>query len=251
MKRILILLTMTAGTSISPINLKRLATYEYALEDVMEIIDRELVKKKLQEVEAEYKKEPNEVNTVRLGIIYHEIALNLTFFDKTKKYAGYAQKSYDILNELSQNESTTDELRVFIESYRASAISLVASETRKLKLLKTAFQIFEEAVHQYADVSPRPEFLRGSVAENLPFFMWKKRKFAKVDFESIIKKQEKNSSFADFRIMSFSYWAWAKAHKSKKHRTQALAYLNKAIEIDPDYKAGRARAEILKAKYRK
>jgi hypothetical protein len=48
--------------------------------------------------------------------------------------------------------------------------------------------------------------------------------------------------------MSFTYWAWANQRKGKKYRTQALSYLLKAIELDPDYKAGRKRAEALKVK---
>ncbi len=48
--------------------------------------------------------------------------------------------------------------------------------------------------------------------------------------------------------MSFTYWAWAKQHQSKKYRSQALQYLDKAINLDPNYKAGRAKAEKLKLK---
>jgi len=231
------------------LDLKKLAVYEINLDDVMEIIDKDLVKEKLKEVENDFNDNKNEINTLRLGLIYHEIALNLTFFDKTKKYAGYAKRSYDVLTKLSENPTTTPELMIYIESYRASALSLVAGENTKLSLLGKAFDIFENTINKYALVSPRPEFMRGSVAENLPFFMWKKRKFAKKDFNSIIKKQEINNDYADYRIMSFSYWAWARANKGKKHRKQAIAYLNKAIEIDPNYMAGRKRAEELKEKY--
>jgi len=217
----------------------------------MEIIDKELVKQKMKEVEKDFQKDSNEFNKVRLGLIYHDVALNLTFFDKTKQYAGYAQKSYDILTKLSENEKTTPELMIYIDSYRASSLALIAGENTKLSLLGKAFNIFENTIKMYASVSPRPEFMRGSVAENLPIFMWKKRKFAKIDFESIIKKQEQKSDFADFRIMSFSYWAWARAYKRKKYRQQAIEYLNKAITIDPNYKAGRKRAEELKETYNK
>jgi len=241
---------MTKASS-QTLDLKKLASYETTLDDVMEIIDKELVKEKLKEVEKDYQESSNELNTIRLGLIYHDVALNLTFFDKTKKYSGYAQKSYDLLTKLSEKKSTTPELMVFIESYRASSLSLVAGETKKLSLLRKAFEIFANTIEKYASVSPRPEFMRGSVSENLPFFMWRKRKFAKIDFESIIKKQESNSDYADFRIMSFSYWAWARANSEKRYRQQAIDYLNKAIEIDPNYNAGRKRAEELKGKYQK
>jgi len=253
MKYLFILITLTSAikTTAQKFDHKSIQHFEAALGDVMEIIDKELVIKKLNEVESQYKTNPNELNSVRLGLIYHEASLNLTFFNDTKKYAGYAQKSYDVLTKLSGDKSYTKELSIYIESYRASAIALVAAETKKLKLLNTAFQIFEKAIDTYAEVSPRPEFMRGSVAENLPFFMWKKKKYAKIDFESIVKKQKMNPNYADFRIMSFTYWGWAKAYKKRKFRKQAIEYLNQAIKIDPNYKAGRKRAEELKEKYLK
>jgi hypothetical protein len=37
-------------------------------------------------------------------------------------------------------------------------------------------------------------------------------------------------------------------HQSKKYRTTSISYLDKAIELDPNYNAGRKRAEELKNK---
>jgi hypothetical protein len=50
----------------------------------MEIIDTTLLKSKLKEVEVDYSKNPSEINKARLGIIYHETALNLSFFSKNR-----------------------------------------------------------------------------------------------------------------------------------------------------------------------
>ena len=63
---------------------------------------------------------------------------------------------------------------------------------------------------------------------------------------SIINKQNKNDEYANWKIMSFTYWAWAKQHQGKKYRNQAIAYLDKAISLDQNYKAGRIKAEELK-----
>ena len=90
--------------------------------------------------------------------------------------------------------------------------------------------------------------MRGSVAENLPFFYFSKRKLAKKDFQSIIDKNIENPNYANWKVMSFVYWAWAKQHQGKKHRTEALNYLDKAIALDPNYEAGRKRSEELKNK---
>jgi aminopeptidase-like protein len=219
---------------------------EHQLDDVMELIDTTELKIKLKEVEENFKHHPGEINKARLGIIYHETALNLSFFSKTE-FKGYAQKSFDTLSELFNSPNTSKELLPFIASYRASALSLVGAETKKLKLLGEAFTLFNDAVKNYATISYLPEFLRGSVAENLPWFFFSKRKFAKKDFQSIIDKQDKNNEYANWKVMSFTYWAWAKQRQSKKYRTQSLTYLDKAILLDQNYKAGRAKAEALKA----
>ena len=227
----------------------KVKTYEHQLEDVMEIIDTTELKVKLKEVEQQFQKEPTEINKLRLGIIYHETALNLGFLAKTN-FKGYSKKSYDILSELFLN-TTTKELLPFITSYRASALSLLGGETMKLGLVGDAFKLFEESVQKYGDVSYSPEFLRGSVAENLPWFFFSKKKYAKIDMQSIIDKQSVNSEFANWKIMSFVYWAWANQRQNGKNKAQSLIYLEKAIELDPNYKAGRQRAEDLKAKMTK
>ena len=65
--------------------MKTLNDYQIALDDVMEFIDNNLLQAKLPEVEADYKANPSLLNKVRLGIIYHEVALNLGFFNKYYK----------------------------------------------------------------------------------------------------------------------------------------------------------------------
>ena len=244
------MLTMTNFNSLiaktQSLNFAKVKTFEHQLDDVMELIDTTELKAKLIEVEENYKQNPNEINKVRLGIVYHETALNLSFFSKTA-FKGYAKKSFNVLSELYNSPSTAKEVLPFVASYRASALSLVGAETKKLKLLGEAFKLFNDAVNNYATVSYLPEFLRGSVAENLPWFFFAKRKFAKQDFQSIIDKQENNGEYANWKVMSFTYWAWAKQRQGKKYKTQALEYLDKAIALDPNYKAGRKRAEELKA----
>ena len=243
-------MTVTNSLTAQQLDFTKVKMYEHQLDDVMEIIDTTELKVKLKEVEQQFQKEPTEINKIRLGIIYHETALNLGFLAKTN-FKGYSKKSYDILSELFLETTTTKELLPFITSYRASALSLLGGETMKLGLVGDAFKLFEESIQNYGDVSYSPEFLRGSVAENLPWFFFRKRKFAKIDMQSIIDKQNVNSEFANWEIMSFVYWAWANQRQNGKNKAQSLIYLEKAIELDPNFKAGRQRAEDLKAKMTK
>lgn len=240
-------LAATTGLTAQPLNRVQLKAFEHQLDDVMEVIDTSALKQKRTEVEAQYQQSPTAINKVRLGIIYHETALNFSFLAKGA-LKGYAQKSYAVLTELLNDSGTVRELLPFISVYRASALALVSAESSNLKLLGEAFRLFEEAEQQYAEVSYLPEFLRGSVAENLPWFFFRKRKFAKHDFQSIIHKNNSNDEYANWKIMSFTYWAWANQRQGKQHRKQAIAYLDKAIALDPNYKAGRERAERLKSK---
>lgn len=248
MRQILInMKTASKSAQDQQLDFLKVKALEHQLDDVMELIDKEEVKLKLEETEKDYKEFPSVIHKVRLGIIYHETALNLSFFSKTE-FKGYAQKSFDTLTELFTSTETQIEYLPFIASYRASALALVGAETKKLKFLGQAFDLFNDAVEKYATVSYLPEFLRGSVAENLPWFFFSKRKFAKLDFQSIIDKQVQNENYANWKIMSFTYWAWAKQRQHKKYLDQSLNFLDKAIELDPNYKAGRAKAEDLKMK---
>jgi hypothetical protein len=243
----IIAMTITNSTTAQQLDVKKIKFYEHQLDDVMEIIDTTYLKLKLNEVEQQFQKETTELNKVRLGILYHETALNLGFISKTT-FKGYSKKSFDVLTEIFNDSNTTKELLPFISSYRASALSLMGGETMKLSLVGDAFKLFEESVQKYGEISCYPAFLRGSVAENLPWFFFSKRKFAKIDMQSIIDKQSQNSEYANWKIMSFVYWAWANQRQSAKYKTQSLIYLDKAISLDPNYKAGRQRAENLKAK---
>jgi len=245
--KIFIIMILINQLQAQTLKISQVKNFEHQLDDVMELIDTNEVKLKLIEVEKQFQIESSEINKVRLGIIYHETALNLSFFPKTE-FKGYAKKSYDVLTELYTSKSTTKELMPFISSYRASSLSLISAETKKLGLLRHAFVLFKEANELYSDASYLPAFLRGSVAENLPWYFYRKRKAAKNDFQTIIAKQEKNTDYANWKIMSFTYWAWANQHQSKKHTTQAILYCDKAISIDPDHIAGRKKAEDLKIK---
>lgn len=239
----LIFMATLQTTFAQSLDFEKVRSLEHQLHDVMELIDLEVLKERLADATLAFEQDPSELNQIRLGIVYHEAALNFNLLSNTER--GYAQKSYNLLHQVHQT-TTTAEWLPFISAYEASALALVAAETRKLKQLAEAFQLFEVAVKQFDTVSPMPRFLRGSVAENLPWYFFSKRRAARDDFDQIIFKYEQNNQHANARVMSFTYWAWANQYRAKKHRKQALEYLNTAIALDPHGTSGRERAVKLK-----
>ena len=136
------------------LNFSKVKIIEHQLDDVMELTDTNGLRVKLKEVEDAYAINPSEINKARIGIMYHEIALNLSFLSKTE-YKGYAKKSFDTLSVLFNSPCTTKELMPFVASYRASALSLVGAETKKFKLLGEAFTLFSDAVNEFVFGHPR------------------------------------------------------------------------------------------------
>jgi len=237
-------------TAAQNLSLADVKSAEILLDDVMEITDTTYLRVKWAEVEADFEQSPQLMQQIRLGIIYHEVTLNFSFLSKNGP-KGYAQKSFDLLDVALESAAISAALKPFVAAYRASALSLVGAETGNLRSLHAAFTAFEVAEAQYGSVCYAPAFMRGSVAENLPKLFYKKRRFAKQDFEAILQREAALPGYASAKIKSFTYWAWADQHQGKKHRQQTLAYLDKAIALDPGYLGGRQRAEALKAELTK
>lgn len=229
------------------VSFKSVKLIESHLEDVMELISIEDAEKKLNEIEAEYEMFPDQLNMARLGIVYHENALNLASINKGNS-DGYATKSFTILHELFTSEDIFVELLPFIAGYHASARALMGSEKTKPGYINESFKLFESAVSNYGEVCFCPEFLRAGISDKLPWFFFNRKRHAKQDYESIITRQQLKLNYAPTRIMSFSYFGWAKQSQSKKDRARTLEYLEKSIQLDPKYKAARKRAEELKNK---
>lgn len=244
-----IISALKPNTTAQELTIEEVNYYEHQLDDVMEIIDLERLKQKLKEVEFEFAQDSvNFINHVRLGIVYHEVALNLSFFSD-QGGEGYANKSYTLFAELRKKSDLDEALKPFVISYQASALALVSAKSKSLKVLTQAYDLFEYSIKNYAEVSYLPYFLRGSVTENLPWYFLRKKKVSKNDFDLIISQYQVDNNYASPKIMSFTYWAWANQHPQKKYRKIATHYLNLAIELDPEYNGGRQRAEELITKW--
>ncbi|MCU0434940.1 MAG: hypothetical protein MUC87_15900 [Bacteroidia bacterium] len=247
MKQILLIILSLPGSSLGAQTLTRSSVAQAGaqLEDVMEITDTTHLRSRLAQARQTATNTPGFLLQLRLGILYHEAALNFTLLAKTGD-KGLAAKSYTLLDSLAAKTDTANSFMPFIASYRASALALMAGETGNLKQLGSAFSLFETAVAKYSAICAMPEFLRGSVAENLPAWMYRKHRYARRDFTEIIRKYEADSSYATPSLMSFTYWAWANAHRKTKYRAEAFRCLNRAVALDKQGIAGRPRAEALK-----
>jgi hypothetical protein len=221
----------------------RVREAEKMLSDVTEMIDYQVIEEKLLVQESLVRRQGAFLDSLRLGILYHESALILM---KRKQKSSHAQMSFDLLSRLMASVQPESEFLPLIAAYRASARSLQSAGSGKLSELAEAFEFFEEAAQKYALFSPYPEFLRGSVAENLPSIFFKKRRFAQIDFYSLQKKYETDNSFADSRLMSFVYLALARI-KRKNDVSEANLLLKKAMSLDSEQNAAYNEAEKLLA----
>ena len=220
----------------------------WSFEDCSELTDRKEILNKLSIAEAVHITELQDVNTmIKIGLIYHEVALNLNrFAPKKDRRTGYAEKSFQVLSKLVAKPILSKEIQIWILTYQASSLALLSGEKGSLILLSRAFSLFEIAIAKYDQESYLPRFLRASVSENLPWLFWRKRKFAKLDLDNLVKRIEDNPSAIPDKIKSFIYWAWANQFKNKINKRQVVKkHLRESIRLDPEKKAGFLNAEKL------
>lgn len=213
---------------------------DHILDDVTEIIGEENVRAKLLEYEALLKTDNSVLNQIKLGIVYHEASLNLLKLGEK----GYAVKSYTLLGDPKLLASAPPNMMPIIVSYLASARSLMGAEEGSIKHVKDAFLILDRAEEQFGEVSSTPLFLRGSIAENLPWIFFKGG-VAKTDFKTIIKRDKLNDKYASDKIMSFVYFGLAKQVLSDSDA--AKGYLHTSMQLDPDKQAAYEMADNLLA----
>lgn len=220
----------------------------WAIKDCVELLDPEQVNSMLDVALLAYDKKPNDHSTcLKIALVFHEAALVFGLMaKKTDRKKGFAEKSYQILEKLVTDVDLAKDLKPWVFSYRASALALVSGEQSKLGLLSKAFELFEQAIIEFGDDSYLPRFLRGSVSENMPWIFWRKRQFAKIDFDSLVKRVEAEPDFMPDEIKSFTFWAWANQfHRNKNLRPKAVQLLKAAMILDPEKKAGYSRAKNL------
>jgi hypothetical protein len=208
-------------------------TYELILdklEQYTEVLDTAKLSQNLEYFE--YKQDGDALDQIALGITYHEICVVHYILGKDKSYAHYAEKALRTLVD-AKKTSPVDAYPI-LDTYINSSRSLVASTKNNLVELIRVIRIYNGLVRKYGSISYYPEFLEGSLLENLPNILGGHTKAKKL-FESIIAKHESDPAYASDKIVSFCYLSLGKLEKNS---TRKKDYFQKSIAIDADKQGG-------------
>lgn len=213
-----------------------------ALLDISEILDPGQARANVTAAEHALNREHSVVNRLRLGIAYHEAALNFL----PSGVSGDAQKSYDILSAADLHAEVAPALEPYIFAYLASAQALLAADGGAIANVAAAFDIFDRVVARYGHVANITLFLRGSVAENLPWFFFKAND-AKRDLETIIARAEHDADYASSKTLSFVHFGLGRLLAGDSVAA-ALQHLRYAMVLDTDGSGAGSLASPLIAK---
>jgi tetratricopeptide (TPR) repeat protein len=190
------------------------------------------------DLEKRFAASPNDLPLqISLGVVYMNISRDLF----PKGVTGYAKKSSDLLESALKNPALPAELRPLVLSYAGSARALAGKEepnpAGKISRVNDGFRLLDEAVNQYRNDSFYPCFIRANVADGVPVF-FNKDEGMKNDLDFLLRESAKDSQFLVKENQSFVYAMLGDWNKRKKKMDDAIAAWKKAVELDPDMKAG-------------
>jgi hypothetical protein len=170
--------------------------------------------------------QPDVLEIIALGLTYHEICVLYFMLEKNKQYAPYASKALTTLS--SARPDAPEWTLPMLDSYINSSRSLVAAVKGNLIGLLRVIRDYDKLIDKYSATSYHPEFLQGSLLENLPNVFGAHSK-AKQRFENIVTKYNKDHAYATPKIISFCYLSLGKLSKNPKEK---IDYLEQSIKID-------------------
>lgn len=206
------------------------------MEQVMEISSIEQLLSAIAQLE---EAEATQENKTKLGILYHDAALKVE-----KGQREYIEKSYTQFTVLMKDKSLSDELRAYVAAYQASSLALLGANRENKKMIEQAFVLFEQAEKHYNALEFVVPYLRSKTISLLPYGNIYKNQ-AKRDLEVLIDRYGLDKDFANDRIMAHAYYSWAAAHQRKRFRKQAMRYLEKAIELNPEAATAQRSKQLL------
>lgn len=205
------------------------------LESYTEILSKDTLRSNVQELENI--DQPDVLQQIALGLTYHELCVLHFMLGKDKRYAPYAARALGVLT--SARPAAPEWSLPMLDSYINSSQSLVAATKNNLIDLIRVIRKYDELIDQYGATSYHPEFLQGSLLENLPNVFGAHAK-AKKRFESVITKYTSDPSYTAPKIVSFCYLSLGKLSKDQKTK---IDYLGKSVETDTAGDGGSAQAK--------
>ena len=230
---ILALFSLALTVNAAGLNREKVKSLETELATYMHATEASL-NSDLQQMEATASNATSTLDKLKSAIFFHEVSAQLG-------KEGYAQKSYDILSELSKSADTESELMPFVTAYEGSAQVLLGQETGKKSQIRKGIKTLTESVDSYRKYSYVSRFLRGTALENVGL----RKSIAREDFTMLIVNYEFDNSFSNAQVMSLAYTGWASLHQEKVYREKAISYLEKAISLDPQGISGKDKAQSL------
>ncbi len=182
------------------------------------------------------KKSDDPVKLLELAILYH----NLSNYGFSKGYRGYAEKAFNILRGL-YNDQIGEALIPFVLVYLGSSRALMGNEssnpTKKIAFVKEGLKYLDCAAKQYYDVTYVVPLIRGNVCISLPDF-FNREKTAWKDFRYLEKKYSEDEGSIPGGVMCNVFFNLGTLYKKEGKIEKTIEYWKKVYQLCPNTSLG-------------
>jgi tetratricopeptide (TPR) repeat protein len=212
--------------------------------DLKEILNEiTSIENKLKENNLEKSEEM--IAQVKLGILYHNVALN----DGAKRgYKKYAQKSFETMKLINGNDGLSNVIKVYTLTFMGSSRAMMGDEDlnpiNKINYVKEGIAYLDDAVKRFDRHTWVPRFYRANVCFSLPDF-FEKSAAAKDDYDKLINKKRNNDNAIPDEIMAIVYLNRGKLYKKDTDIEKAIEMWKKALETAEDEDVKNEAEELL------
>lgn len=217
--------------------------YEKMLTPFIGMDDLSGIKNIADSLSKELEKKSNEpVKLLELAILYH----NLSNYGFSKGYRGYAEKAFNILLDLYNNE-IDEALMPFVLVYLGSSRALMGNESsnpaKKIVFVKEGLKYLDRAAKQYYNITYVVPLIRGNVCISLPDF-FNRQKTAWKDFRYLEKKYSEDEGSVPDGVMCNVFFNLGTLYKKEGKIEKAIEYWEKVYQLCPNTSLGK-RAKFL------
>ncbi len=182
------------------------------------------------------KKSNDPVKLLELAILYH----NLSNYGFRKGYRGYAEKAFNILRDLYNNQ-IDEALIPFVLVYLGSSRALMGNESsnpvKKTVFVKEALKYLDRAAKQYSNITYVVPLIRGNVCISLPDF-FNREKTAWKDFRYLEKKYSEDEGSIPGGVMCNVFFNLGALYKKEGKIEKTIEYWKKVYQLCPNTSLG-------------